>query len=128
MGQGRKRKPQEQKQKAKITVWLTEAEKQRLAERAGQLPISSYFRELLLKGRAPKQPPNIPTINWEAYQKLTGHLNILRQLSGQFEAHTMNEQAQAIAQHSQRIAEMLEAYRMSLIGLKHGGKEDDSQD
>lgn len=128
MGQGRKRKPQEQKQKAKITVWLTECEKQRLMERAGEMPISAFFRELLLKGRAPKRPPKVPSINWEAYQKLAEHLNVLRKLSEQFALHTQDEQAQAIARHSQRIREMLENYRIALISLQSGGKDDDKQD
>lgn len=128
MGKGRRKKPEELQQKSKITVWLTKGEKDRLTERAGQLPVSQYFRETLLRGRPPKQPPIVPAVNWQAYTELSEHLQVLRQLSSQFEAHTMNEQAQAIARYSQRIAEMLEAYRMSLIGLKHGGKEDDSQD
>lgn len=124
MDKGRKKKPQELQQRHKITIWLTAAEKQRLTERAGEMPISGYFRELLLKGRAPKQPPKVPAINWEAYQKLTEHLNVLRNLSEQFASHTHDEQAQALARGAQRIKEILENYRISLIELKHGGKDD----
>lgn len=128
MSKGRKKKPQEQKQKAKITVWLTETEKQKLTERAGEMPISAFFRALLLKGRAPKQPHKVPAVNWEAYQKLMEHLNVLRNLSEQFALHTHDEQAQALARGAQRIREMLETYRVSLIDLQRGGKEDDSKD
>lgn len=128
MGKGRRKKPQELQQRHKITVWLTEAEKQKLTERAGQLPISAYFRELLLKGRPPKQPPIIPAVNWQAYTELSAHLQVLRQLSEQFALHTQDEQAQALARGAQRIREALEAYRMSLIDLQRGGKDDDSED
>ena len=128
MCKGRRKKSEELQQKSKITVWLTKGEKDRLTERAGQLPVSQYFRETLLRGRPPKQPPIVPTINWEAYQKLTEHLNLLRQLLEQFARHTHNEQAQALARGAQRIRETLENYRISLIELKHGGKDDDSED
>ena len=128
MGKGRRKKPEKLQQKSKITVWLTKGEKDRLTERAGQLPVSQYFRETLLRGRPPKQPPIVPAVNWQAYTELSEHLQVLRQLSSQFEAHTMNEQAQAIALHSQRIAEMLEGYRVSLISLQARGKDDDSED
>lgn len=125
---GRKKKPEAQKQRQKLTVWLSDAEKEKLVARAGTLPVSTYFRETLLRGRPPKQPPIVPAVNWQAYTELSEHLQVLRQLSSQFEAHTMNEQAQAIARHSQRIAEMLEGYRVSLISLQARGKDDDKQD
>ena len=128
MGKGRKKKPEELQQKSKITVWLTKGEKDRLTERAGEMPISAFFRALLLKGRAPKQPPKVPAINWEAYQTLTEHLNVLRSLSEQFARHTHDEQAQALARGAQRIREMLEQYRISLIDLQRGGKRDDNKD
>lgn len=128
MCKGRRKKSEELQQKSKITVWLTKGEKDRLTERAGQLPVSQYFRETLLRGRPPKQPPIVPAVNWQAYTELSEHLQVLRQLSSQFEAHTMNEQAQALARGAQRIREALEAYRMSLIDLQHGGKDDDKQD
>lgn len=120
MGKGRKKKAEELKQKYKITIWLTLEEKEKLTSRAGQLPISSYFRETLLKGRSPKQPPQIPAINLEAYKELSKHIKILRQLSEQFSSHTTLEQAQALAAHSQRIRDMLDKYRLSLIELQRG--------
>lgn len=128
MCKGRKKKPLGLQQRHKITIWLTATEKQRLTERAGEMPTSAYFRELLLTKRAPKQPPKVPAINWEAYQTLAEHLNVLRQLSEQFARHTHYEQAQALARGAQRIRGALEEYRMSLIALQRGGKEDDNKD
>lgn len=127
MGKGRKKKPEELQQKCKLTIWLTTEEKERLKQRAGQLPVSQYFRETLLNGRPPKQPPSVPAINWQVYTELSEHLQALRQLSSQFAAHSINEQAQAIARHSHRIREMLENYRITLISLQSGGKDDDKQ-
>ena len=129
MKRGRKRKPEELRQRQKLTIWLTDIEKERLVARAGTLPISEYFRTLLLSGRAPKQPPIIPEVNLQVYKELSEHLTTLKRLSEQFAAHTYSEQAQAIANHADRIKVMLERYRVSLITLltqenKHNDKQD----
>lgn len=118
MGKGRKRKAEELKQKYKITIWLTLEEKEKLTSRAGQLPISSYFRETLLKGRSPKQPPIIPSINFKAYRELATHVKTLKKLADIFGSHTQNEQALALAKGSRQIKEALEQYRVTLISLK----------
>ena len=117
MARGRKKKNETEQQKHKITIWLTMEEKERLTARAGQIPISRFFRETLMRGRSPKQPPVIPTINIETYKELSEHLKVLQQFINAFNNHSSEEQARAIAQHSERIREMLEAYRISLITL-----------
>ena len=117
MTRGRKRKSEEQQQKCKITIWLTAEEKEKLLKRTGSIAVSKYFRETLLRGRAPKLPPSVPEINWRAYRELSEHIQTLRQFIAAFQSHRHEEQARAIAQHSERIREMLEAYRISLITL-----------
>ena len=128
MARGRKRKEQGLQQKQKITIWLTELEKQKLIARAGTMPISRYFRETLLRGRAPKLPPNVPELNWRVYKELSEHIQTLRQFIAAFQSHRQEEQAHAIAQHSARIKDMLEQYRLSLISLSQSKeKENDKQ-
>lgn len=127
MERGRKRKPEELKQRQKLTIWLTDLEKEKLVTRAGTLPISEYFRTLLLSGRAPKQPPTIPEVNLHVYKELSEHLTTLKRLSEQFATHTHSEQAQAIANHADRIKAMLERYRVSLITLLQENKHNDKQ-
>lgn len=128
MARGRKRKPESQQQNQKITVWLTVEEKEKLIQRAGLLPVSRYFRETLLRGRAPKQPPVVPSPNWKAYRELAGHMTVLRELSNQFKIHTEIEQAQALRNYSEQIREMLEKYRISLITLSTAEKGHDFKD
>lgn len=125
---GRKKKPEAQKQRQKLTVWLSDAEKEKLVARAGTLPVSTYFRETLLRGRSPKQPPTIPEINLQAYRELSEYLKMLKQLSEQFGAHTQNEQAQALARGAAQIKEILERSRIALISLQNGTKGHDKQD
>ena len=117
---GRKKKPEAQKQRQKLTVWLSDAEKEKLVARAGTLPVSTYFRETLLRGRSPKQPPTI--------RELSEYLKMLKQLSEQFGAHTQNEQAQALARGAAQIKEILERSRIALISLQNGTKGHDKQD
>ena len=119
---GRKKKPEAQKQRQKLTVWLSDAEKEKLVARAGTLPVSTYFRETLLRGRSPKQPPQIPAINLEAYKSLSEHIAILRQLTQQFAEHTQDEQARALRRGTEAIKKMLEDYRISLISLQNKEK------
>lgn len=127
MTRGRKRKSEEQQQKCKITIWLTAEEKEKLLKRTGSLAVSKYFRETLLRGRAPKQPTSVPPLNWEAYKELGEHLKVLRQLENQFRSHTEVEQAQALANHTERIRGLLEQYKVSLISLSTQEKGHDSQ-
>ena len=128
MTRGRKRKSEEQQQKCKITIWLTAEEKEKLLKRTGSLAVSKYFRETLLRGRAPKQPPVVPSPNWKAYRELAGHMTVLRELSNQFKIHTEIEQAQALRNYSEQIREMLEKYRISLITLSTAEKGHDFKD
>ena len=80
-----------------------------------------------MKGRSPKQPPVIPTINIETYKELSEHLKVLQQFINAFNNHSSEEQARAIAQHSERIKDMLEAYRSSLITLSQEHRRNDKQ-
>lgn len=127
MARGRKKKPEEQRQNEKITVWLTEAEKHKLTERTGNMAVSQYFRELLLRGRAPKLPPIIPEVNLQVYKNLSEHHTTLKQLSEQFAAHSHNEQALALANHAEKIRTILENYRISLISLSPRKKGHDCE-
>lgn len=122
MARGRKKKNETEQQKHKITIWLTMEEKERLTARAGQIPISRFFRETLLRGRAPKLPPQIPAVNLEAYKSLSEHIAILRQLTQQFSEHTQDEQARALRRGAEAIKKMLEDYRISLISLQNKEK------
>ena len=125
MARGRKRKLESQQQKHKITIWLTMEEKERLTARAGQIPISRFFRETLMRGRSPKQPPTIPEINLQAYRELSEYLKILKRLSEQFSAHTQSEQAQALAKGTGQIKEILERSRIALLALQNSTERHD---
>lgn len=125
MAKGRKKKPEEQKQSEKITIWITPSEKAKLIERAGNISVSQYFRETLLRGRSPKRPPQIPAINLQAYRELSEYLKILKRLSEQFSAHTQSEQAQALAKGTGQIKEILERSRIALLALQNSTERHD---
>lgn len=127
MSRGRPQKALAEKKDRKITVWMSQKEKDKLLQEIGVTTASEYFRKFLLTHKPPKLPPNVPAINWEKYQELDAHIKTLRNLSLQFQAHTRDEQAQAIALNAWKIMRMVQDYRTTLIALQDARNDSENK-
>ena len=110
------------KRTSKILVSLTEAEKDEITKRAGQIPIARYCREYLLTCKAMKVPPVIPEANLRIYSESASQVDMLSTLSEELKEYERCAKEgqmaiEAIRDNIEKLRIIMDDYRLSLLKL-----------